>query len=1044
MKKFLLIHLFIIIPFCFTQAQNLHKEWENPNFLQQNRYDAHAWFVPYSSKNDALKLPEQQSDRYLSLNGKWKFSWVQSPDKRPIDFYKTNFKDRKWKTIDVPANWELNGYGTPIYVNHPYEFTKNPNPPDIPDGYNPVGSYRKEFSIPENWLNKNIIIHFGAVKSAFYIWINGKKVGYSQGSKTPAEFDITSYINKGKNLLAIEVYRWSDGSFLECQDFWRISGIERDVYLYARPKTYLKDFFIKTDLDKLYKNAVIDIELTSCNTKNKEAKINYLISIINDKGVKIVDSNEELILKEQSLKTDTFTYLAINPKKWTAETPNLYTLLIETIENGKTTEVIRHKIGFREVEIMGGQLLVNGKAILIKGVNRHEHDEYTGHVISKKSMLNDIKLMKQYNINSVRTSHYPNDPYWYKLCDQYGLYVVDEANIESHGMGYKPERTLGNNPQWKAAHLDRIKRMLERDKNHASIIIWSMGNEAGNGVNFVDCYDWIRQRDNTRPVHYERALLERNTDIFCPMYPWSTLERYGSRVQNRPLIMCEYSHAMGNSNGNLKEYWNIIRKYPHLQGGHIWDWVDQGIAQTDESGKKFWAWGGDFGTESTPSDANFCMNGLVSPNRNPHPAINEVKKVYQSVHIKPVAFSKNKLKIYNEFSFIDLSNYYLEWVLQKNGSFIKKGRMDLNNIPPETKKTIELKDFKYTHKTGIEYFLNVYIKLKADKNVLKKEHVIAKEQIALGGNTYHKKENRKNKNLNYLNKNNHIIFNLNNVKIRINKQTGFIDRYEYENKTILKSAIVPEFYRAVTDNDFGYGMPKKMSIWKNVKKNMKLINLDTLDLRKYGIVRATFTHAKSESFIKMHYIIDESGKVTILLKLEPKNNNLPMLARFGLNMKLNKIYENAEWYGRGPHENYCDRKYSAFIGLYLSKVNDLFYPYPSPQENGNRCDVRWMKLTDKTGSGLLFTAENNFEFTANYYSINDLTRKKRGSLHINDLKKSDFINLNMDMKQMGVGGDDSWWSTPHAEYCLPAKNYSYTFTIRPFHNRMSGFDFWKF
>jgi beta-galactosidase len=680
------------------------KDWMNPKVFDINKEKPHSPFLPF--------IEQLNNSNYLCLNGKWKFKYSNNPKVRPKDFYEIDFDDNDWDLINVPSNWELEGYGVPIYVNVPYEFTDavkgkddayqevkdKPNPPYVPAERNPVGSYRTKFILPENWGKSRIRLEFGAVKSAMYLWINGHKVGYSQGSKTPAEWDITEFVQAGENLIAVEVYRWSDGTYLECQDFWRISGIKRDVFLYALPEVHIRDFFIIGNLDNDFRNGILDVSIDldiHLQKENEDYKISF----------QLWDEDVQIFEKKLSISENiNFQKEIENPKKWTAEIPDLYKCIIDLVRKDNVIHKAECSVGFRRVEIKNGQFLINGKAVTLKGVNRHEHDPKTGHVISEESMLQDIKLMKLFNINAVRNSHYPNHQLWYELCNKYGLYVIDEANIESHGMGYDPDVTLGNNHDWINAHLDRVIRMAERSKNHPSIVIWSLGNEAGDGICFTDCYNWLKQRDPSRPIHYERALLGENTDIFCPMYPpISYLEKYASSQQEKPLIMCEYAHAMGNSTGNLQDYWNVIEKHPQLQGGFIWDWVDQGLLTKDEDGNEYYAYGGDFGPIGTPSDENFCINGLVNPDRTPHPALWEVKKVYQYIDFELIKSSKIRIK--NKFDFIDLHNYRLEWELHQNEMIIKTG--ELNNVEISAGKfadfEINLPDLNETD----EYFLNL-------------------------------------------------------------------------------------------------------------------------------------------------------------------------------------------------------------------------------------------------------------------------------------------------------------------------------------------------
>ncbi|MEX0982875.1 MAG: glycoside hydrolase family 2 TIM barrel-domain containing protein [Bacteroidales bacterium] len=625
----------LLVIFFGLKAQEL-PAWQNPEIVQINRELPRTNMFSFENSEMAMNGEMEKSDNFLSLNGVWKFNYSDNPVNRPVDFYKVKYRDRRWHDITVPGNWEFQGFGVPIYVNIPYEWTTDPQPPAVPVDHNPVGSYRREFTLPAAWSNKQVFIHFGAVKSAFYLWINGEKVGYSQGSKTPAEFDITPFVVPGKNIVAVEVYRWSDGSWLECQDFWRVSGIQRDVYLEARPELRIADFFARSQLVFDYRDGLFDLDMKVENAGERERTVAVLVKLFGQEGGESIwEDRLPARVRPGSTSTLQTSSTIGDIRPWSAETPNLYRMLLELYdEDDRLIEVVTSRIGFRTSEIKNGQLLVNGKPILLKGVNRHEHDPVTGQYVSRESMLEDITLMKQYNINAVRTSHYPNDPYWYELCDEYGLYVVDEANIESHGMGYKPDKTLGNNPIFMKSHLDRTIRMVERDKNHPSVIIWSLGNEAGDGVCFDATYEWIKSKDPTRPVQYERAERDGNTDIFCPMYLlMPNMLRYALSLQNKPLIQCEYAHSMGNSTGNLKDYWDLIEAHDQLQGGFIWDWVDQGMAAETEDGRFYWAFGGDYGPEDVPSDSNFCMNGLVFPDRTVQPGLEEVKKLNSSVGI---------------------------------------------------------------------------------------------------------------------------------------------------------------------------------------------------------------------------------------------------------------------------------------------------------------------------------------------------------------------------------------------------------------------------
>lgn len=801
--------------------QPFPSELEDPSVFNINKTEPHAWFIPFPDGETALQTPDLASPWYLSLNGKWKFHFTEITAERPEGFYSDDFIDAGWNEIDVPANWEINGYGIPIYVNSPYEWAEDPQPPTVPHDNNPVGTYRTAFSLPGSWAGQQVFIHFGAVKSAFFIWLNGEYVGYSQGSKTPAEWNITKHLRDGENLMALQVFRWSDGSYLECQDFWRISGIERDVFLYTTPNVFIRDFFARATLTDNYTNGVLEVDVEVENAGNDPGDCSVKARLMQTLSKEVASMVGEVVFDRTG---SAFIHLTSNieaPMKWTAETPNLYTLVIELIDpEGNAIEAVRHEIGFRTSEIKDGQLLVNGKAVLLKGVNRHEHDPVTGHVISRESMLKDITLMKQNNINTVRTSHYPNDPYWYSLCDRFGLYVIDEANIESHGMGYG-ERSLAKDTAWRDAHLDRVMRMVERDKNHPSIIIWSMGNEAGDGVNFAECYRWIHRRDNTRPVHYERALRGPNTDIYCPMYASiGHLENYASEKRDKPLIMCEYSHAMGNSNGNLQDYWDVIEKYPQLQGASIWDWVDQGLLAKNEKGVEYYAYGGDFGPENVPSDGNFCINGLVSPDRTPHPAMEEVKKVYQYVGFELADPTAGTLKITNKYFFSGLDFLTFRFSLLEEGKEIATEEAGNLSVEPGSSTLLTVPFLLQEMSPGLEYFLNVEAFAKHDLPLIPEGHVLASWQVRL--DSERRTELFLTDNFSVLRltgTDSEAIISGNNFDITFDKTKGELKSYVFYNDELIQSAPKPDFWRAPTDNDFGNGMERRCAIWKELTKS---------------------------------------------------------------------------------------------------------------------------------------------------------------------------------------------------------------------------------
>jgi len=880
MKKFytsiLALLLLIQSATLIAQERNIFIDIESPAIVSRNTTEPHTFYIPFSNPEQAFENKHEASPYFRSLNGFWKFKWVGKIAERPQDFFMPGFDAKNWDNIAVPSNWELQGYGIPIYVNQDYEWTNNPLPPAIPHDVNPTGSYRTTFSIPNDWQNRKVFLHFGAVKSAFYVWINGQQVGFSKGSKTPAEFDITSFLKPGENLLAVQVFRWSDGSYLECQDFWRISGIERDVFLYSVPLTYISDYFAHPTLVNNYRDGQLDLEvdITNPGTKKSE-KMSLEVNLLGN-SPNVILYKEKRYFKPGTTPnlTQKFSHFITEPRKWTAETPELYTLVISLLDKkGKILETVASKIGFRTSEIKNGQLLINGVPVLIKGVNRHEHDPVTGHVISEESMLKDITMMKQNNINTVRTCHYPNTPRWYELCDEYGLYLIDEANIESHGMGYG-ERSLAKDPAWEKAHINRVNRMLERDKNHPSVIIWSMGNEAGDGVNFTACYKLIKQKDPSRPIHYERALLGPNTDIYCPMYPSiEYIESYAKQKQDRPLIMCEYAHSMGNSTGNFQDYWDVIEKYDQLQGGCIWDWVDQGITKTDKNGEKFFAYGGDFGPPEVPSDGNFCANGLVSADRTAHPALSEVKKTYQYATIQAVDPYMGKFHLINKHDFINLDRYDLNWRVEADGKTIIDGKIEKPDIEPSSSKSFTINLSNLDYQPGKEYFVNFSLVTRSADGLIPAGFEVASEQIALPNPMpILKKIMPVIPDLISSENESSYEFSGNDFKLTLNKSTGEITQWISDGTELLDEGLTPNFWRAPTDNDFGNGMEIRCAPWKIASGNRVLQNLS---LKK---IDASATMAEEKFFLPdvnstflVAYTINGRGEVWVESRLELLN-----------------------------------------------------------------------------------------------------------------------------------------------------------------------------
>lgn len=1017
-----------------TALAQSNPDWENPAVFGINKENPRATFLPYESIDKAIQNQADSSPYYLNLNGTWKFNWVPKPDDRPMNFFEEGFDVSKWDNIDVPSNWEIKGYGTPIYTNITYPYPTNP--PYIPHYDNPVGSYRRDFTLPEGWENRKVFLHFTSGTSAMYVWVNGQKIGYSQGTKNPAEFDITKAVRKGKNSLSVEVYRWSDGSYLEDQDFWRLSGIDRDVYLYSTDNIRINDFFVQAGLDKAYVNGIFSINVDIRNYSNDKATGSLQIKVLDQKGESIITKKSAWNASAAQSSTISYQTTVKKPLQWSAETPNLYTLVLELLDSkGKTIEATSCKIGFRSVEIKNSQLLVNGKAVLIKGVNIHEHNEYTGHYVQKETIMKDIATMKQHNINAVRTSHYPENTLWYQMCDEYGIYLVDEANIESHGMGYSPERSLGYKDEWDAAHLDRIHRLVERDKNHPSVIIWSMGNECGNGDVFVEAYKWIRERDKTRFVQFEQAGEDPNTDIVCPMYARvDNLKHYAQKNPNRPYILCEYAHAMGNSCGNFKEYWDVIRKYPCLQGGFIWDWVDQGLKSKDEIGRDFWAYGGDMGGYKYTHDENFCLNGVVWPDRTPHPGLKEVKTIYQDIHFDLIDFANGEISVYNEFLFKNTSNYQFKWNLQKNGETIKDGSFDLV-VEPGEKKNVKLDIPSIKKEAGVEYYLCLFAYTKTATEMIPANHEVARNQFAYSGNDYFAAESLKptsSSTFKVEENDRGLSVDVADCHVQINKRNGLIDYYGYKGKRLISSSIKPDFWRAPIDNDFGNGMPIRCNVWRTAGDNIKLKNIDIKKSEKEIVVTSTIRLINVSSDYKMIYTVRTDGSIQVNIEYLAGVEDLPELPRFGSLVRLPEEFKNFSFYGRGPWENYNDRNTAAFVGIYKSTVAEQYVPYIRPQENGYKTDVRWLTLTNEKGEGLKVVGLQPIGVSALNFSSADfdpgLTKKQMNASDLNPRKE---VYLNVDLGQSGVGGDNSWGAQALEPYRFNKKEYKYGFIISP-------------
>ena len=1022
-------------------------DWENEQVFEINKEAPRSHFFAYESIDLALRGDLDESERHINLNGKWKFNWVRKPADRPVDFYKNEFDVTGWKEITVPGNWERQGYGVPQYLDEEFPFPANW--PSIPNEYNPVGSYKKDFTLPQNWTDEEIFIHFGAVRSAFYIWINGEKVGYSQGSKLPAEFNISSYVKPGINTVACEVYRWSDGSYLEGQDMWRLSGIDRDVFLYSTPKQSIRDFFIIGDLDNDYNNGLFNIDLEVVNYQSSDImNLSVKVALTDDAGKTITLTSDIPVIKGKEKESINLTATLDNPKKWTAETPNLYDVLIQLQDfDGNIVEAIACKTGFRRTEIKDGLLQVNGTKITIKGVNRHEHDPVTGHVVDEASMIQDIKLMKEFNINAVRASHYPNHPRWYELCDEYGLYVVDEANVESHGLNIRDSSiTLANRPQWMKAQLKRTERMVERDKNHPSIITWSLGNEAGFGICFIEAYKWVKDRDPSRPVQYEMAKYSDYTDIQAPMYhKIDQIEEYAKSDPSRPLILCEYAHAMGNSVGNLQDYWDVIEEYESLQGGFIWDWVDQALLEYNEAGEAYFAYGGDFDHAPVDNDSNFCINGLVQANRNLNPHIWEVKKVYQYIDIVPSDLEKGRFEITNKYDFNNLNKYNASWIIEADGKIISKGNLPSLDIGPHLSESLLIPYPNLTLQPGTEYFMKILFETKNEEYLVPENHVIAWEQFLLPW--WVDQEILDNENLPKLiviEEEDKFIINGEDFKYTISKSDGKLSTMQYRNIALMKEPLKPNFWRSPVDNDLGNDMLQRCGIWKLEGDQSRVKSMDWEEKgSNKALLEVLYDLPATSSSLTLQYTFYSDGIIDVSNHFIPGNTDLPELPRIGMTMEMTGDFNHMSWFGRGPQETYWDRKSGAAVGYYKGTVWDQYHPYVRPQEFGNKTDVRWMALQNDEGQGLLFVGNEPMNMSSWQVVMADLEHKEKNqpNRHAYDVKPRDLVTVNIDFKQMGVGGDNTWGAPVHDQYKIYPDEYSFGFKIIPF--KGDSDDIWK-
>ncbi|MDY3876388.1 MAG: glycoside hydrolase family 2 TIM barrel-domain containing protein [Prevotella sp.] len=1018
-------------------------EWHDLQVNEVNRLKLHTNYFAYENETLALAGQMDKSANFISLHGAWKFNWVKDADKRPTDFYKTDLDDSAWKTMNIPANWEMNGYGVPEYVNTGFAWRGHfdQKPPAVPVKDNNVGSYRRIINIPDSWDGKQVIAHFGSVTSNIYLYVNGQYVGYAEDAKVAAEFDITPYLKKGDNLIAFQTFRWCDGSWCEDQDFWRLSGVARDSYLYARDAAVqLTNIKITPDLQNNYEDGVVQI---FAEVKGQPV-IEY--KLLNHNGIEIIKSDANF--KKRVNGTAQFTIK--NVKKWSAEDPYLYTL-VATVKDqkGNIVEVVPQKVGFRKVEIVNSQLLVNGQPVLIKGADRHEMDPDGGYVVSRERMIQDIKIMKRLNINAVRTCHYPDDPVWYDLCDEYGLYVTAEANQESHGFGYGNDAEA-KKPEFAKQILERNQHNVEMYFNHPSVIVWSLGNETVNGDNFIAAYKWIKEQDKSRPVQFEQAgRTGENTDIFCPMYySHDGCDKYSKDDKfTRPLIQCEYNHTMGNSSGGLKEYWDMVRKYPKFQGGYIWDFVDQALHRNPvkpmsvkdnltyaQYNKIKYTYGGDY-NDYDPSDNNFNCNGVIGPDRQLNPHAYEVAYEYQNIWAEAVDLQAGKISVYNEHFFRNLANYQLVWTLLQDGKAVQNGTVDKLDVAPQQKTTLTL---PYQIPAEGEVLLNIEFRLKKAEPLMEAGQMVAYRQLevrtanaaaAVVAEGKLKVENKK--------KETEIKVLNDFIDIEFDKATGLLKEYEVNGVDLLGEGgtLKPNFWRAVTDNDMGAQLQKKFRVWRAPALNLQTITASKVKVGKNvnAVVKAVYDMPDVKAALTITYTIAPDGTMGVEQTMDAtEGEKVSDMFRFGMLMQLPFQMDNSTFYGRGPIENYIDRKGSQNVGIYTQTAEEQFFPYIRPQETGTKSDIRWWQQTDKAGKGFRITSGNLFSASALHYSIDDLDDgEEKEQRHSYEVPQSKYTELCIDKEQFGVGGENSWGAWPLPQHRLGYADKTFSFVISP-------------
>ena len=1027
-----------------VRAQDASR-WHNVDVNQQNRAPRRAAFFAFENQDKAQAFEKKKSTNYLSMEGTWKFNFVKDYNKRPANFFAANFDDSQWKDFPVPGLFELNGYGDATYKNIGYAWATqfDPNPPYISELNNYTGSYRRTFDLPKDWKGKDVYFHVGSATSNLTLWVNGKYVGYSEDSKVAAEFNISKYLKPGKNLIAMQVMRWCDGSYFEDQDFWRFTGIAREVYLYARPKVHAADIRLDAGLENQYRDGVLNYQVAL-----KGGKANVTLTLCDKDGKKIAEaSGVQGTIKVPAVKA------------WTAETPYLYKAFITLKNNQGVSEVIPQKIGFRNVEIKNAQLLVNGKPVLIKGANRHEMDPDGGYVVSVERMIQDIKIMKQLNINAVRTCHYPDDPRWYDLCDEYGIYVTAEANLESHGMGYD-EKSLAKFPEYLQTHIERNEGNVKTFINHPSIIVWSLGNEGGYGINFEKAYDWVKAYDQTRPVQYERGGYDSKTDIHCPMYiDYEESEKYCKSDGVKPYIQCEYAHAMGNSEGGFKEYWDLIRKYPKYQGGYIWDFVDQGLRDKSPiTGKEIFTYGGDYGRYPA-SDYNFNCNGIIAPDRRLNPHAYEIQYWHQNVWIKDLDAVNGAFNIYNENFFKNIDDLHLTATIYANG--VKLSTVEIpetKGIAPQTTKMVKSDALKYaiaeaeTEHGKEEITVNFAFASDGTEPLVEKGQVIARQQFVINEYQFDKVDTpiattstkisgkkgilQSTSNIEVEETNSYVKVSAKRMSVTIGKKTGLIDYLDVDGEPILKfrESMKPEFWRAPTDNDYGASLQKELKVWKNPVMNLK--SFDKSEMKDSVVLTATFEMPEVKAELVLRYRINAVGEVSVTEKMTTdKAAKIADLFRYGMVLDLPASFSKLEYYGRGPGENYIDRHSSTFIGKYESDVKDEYYPYIRPQESGNHTDIRYFSIFNPaSGRGITFEGYAPMECSAIPYSIEDLDsgdkKEHAWGQHSGDLVDKGLTQVHIQQHQYGLGCIDSWMSKPMEKYRMHYGDREFRFVIK--------------